>query len=163
MTLIYILYLCIFYIYVYIYIHTHTYIWKYMGFPSGLAVKNLPAMQMPQETQVQSLSQEYPLEEGMATHSSILSWRVPRTEEPGGLQSIGLQRVGHSWSSLVHMHAYEHAYEILEAYINAFIGIQLLLFICCIFKVWDIAVKCYYAFQIFYRKGGCEDRWGKFK
>ena len=45
--------------------------------------------------QVQSLGWEDPLEEVMATHSSILAWRIPRTEEPGGLQSIGLQRVGH--------------------------------------------------------------------
>ena len=55
-------------------------------------VKNLPAMQ---ETQVQSLGGEDPLEEGMATHSSILAWRIPWTEEPGGLQSIGSQRVRH--------------------------------------------------------------------
>ena len=55
-------------------------------------VKNLPAMQ---ETWVPSLSQEDPLEEGMATQSITLSWRVPGTEEPGRLQSIGLQRVGH--------------------------------------------------------------------
>ena len=52
--------------------------------------KNLPAMQ---ETQVQSLGQEDPLEKGMATHSSILAWRIPWTEDPGGLQSMGLQRV----------------------------------------------------------------------
>ena len=45
--------------------------------------------------QILSLGQEDPLEEGMATHSSILAWRTPCTEEPGGLQSIGLQRVGH--------------------------------------------------------------------
>ena len=44
---------------------------------------------------VQSLSKEDPLEEGMAAHSSILAWRIPWTEEPGGLQSMGLQRVGH--------------------------------------------------------------------
>ena len=56
-------------------------------------VKNLPAMR---EIQVQSLNQEDPLEEGMATHSSILAWRTPRTEEPGGLQSTGLRRVGHN-------------------------------------------------------------------
>ena len=55
-------------------------------------VKNPPAMQ---ETQVQSLGREDPLEEGMATHSSILAWRIPWTEESGGLQSIGSQRVGH--------------------------------------------------------------------
>ena len=53
-------------------------------------VKNLPAMQ---ETQVQSLGPEDLLEKGMATHSSILAWRIPWTEEPGGLQSMGLQRV----------------------------------------------------------------------
>ena len=47
------------------------------------------------ETQVQSLDQEDPLEEGVATHSRILAWRIPWTEEPGGLQAIGLQRVGH--------------------------------------------------------------------
>ena len=49
-------------------------------------VKNLPAMQ---ETQVLSLGREDPLEKGMATHSSILAWRIPQTEEPGGLQSMG--------------------------------------------------------------------------
>ena len=56
-------------------------------------VKNLPAMQ---GTWVQSLGQEDPLEKGMAAHSSILAWRIPWTEEPGGLQSMGLQRVGHN-------------------------------------------------------------------
>ena len=55
-------------------------------------VKNLPAMQ---ETWVQSLGQEDPLEKGMATHSSILAWRILWTEEPSGLQSMGSQRVGH--------------------------------------------------------------------
>ena len=58
-------------------------------------VKNLPAMQETQETQVQFLGWEDPLEEGMATHSSILVWRIPGTEEPGGLQSKGSQRVRH--------------------------------------------------------------------
>ena len=55
-------------------------------------VKNLTAMQ---ETQVQSLGQEDPLERGMATHSSILAWKIPWTEESDGLQSMGLQRVRH--------------------------------------------------------------------
>ena len=54
-------------------------------------VKNLPAMQ---ETGIQSLGQKDPLEKEMATHSSILAWRIPWTEEPSGLQSVGLQRVG---------------------------------------------------------------------
>ena len=55
-------------------------------------VKNLPAVQ---ENWVQSLGQEDPLEKGMATHSSILAWRIPWTDEPGRLQSMGLQRVRH--------------------------------------------------------------------
>ena len=55
-------------------------------------VKNLPAMQ---ETWVQSLGWEDPLEEGMATHSSILAWRIPWTEDPGGIQSMGSQSIGH--------------------------------------------------------------------
>ena len=55
-------------------------------------VNNPPSMQ---ETQVCSLGQGDPLEKGMATHSSILAWRIPWMQEPGGLQSIGLQRVGH--------------------------------------------------------------------
>ena len=56
-------------------------------------VKNLLAMQG--ETWVRSLDQEDPLEKGMATHSSILAWRIPGTEESGGLPSMGSQRVGH--------------------------------------------------------------------
>ena len=55
-------------------------------------VKNLPAMW---ETQVGSLGWEDPLEKGMATHPSILAWKTPGTEEPGRLQSLGLQKVGH--------------------------------------------------------------------
>ena len=58
-------------------------------------VKNLPAMQ---ETWVQSLGQEDPLEKGDANHSSILAWRIPWTEEPGGLQSMELQRVTHTYT-----------------------------------------------------------------
>ena len=57
-------------------------------------------MQELQETQVQFLGQEDPLEEEMATNSSILAWRIPWTEEPGGLHSIGLQRVEHDSSNL---------------------------------------------------------------
>ena len=57
-------------------------------------VKNPPAMH---ETQVQSLGQEDPLEKGMTTHSSILAWRITCTEEPGGLTSMGSQRVRHHW------------------------------------------------------------------
>ena len=56
------------------------------------SIKNPPAMQ---EAGVQSLGQEDPLEKEVATHSSILAWEIPWTEEPGGLQSMGLHRVGH--------------------------------------------------------------------
>ena len=66
------------------------------GFCSGSAIKNLPAIRDPQETQVQSLGQEDPLEEDIATHFSILAWRIPWTDVPGGLQSIGWQRVRHN-------------------------------------------------------------------
>ena len=68
------------------------------GFLFSLTVNTLvvqvepPAMQ---ETQVQSLDREDALEKGMTTHSSILAWNIPRIQEPGGLQSMGLQRVGH--------------------------------------------------------------------
>ena len=61
----------------------------YLGFPGGSVVKNSPATE---EMWVRSLGQEDPLEKEMATHSSIFGWRIPWTEEPGGLQSMGLQR-----------------------------------------------------------------------
>ena len=63
-----------------------------VGFPGGSVVKNPPAMQ---ETWVGFLGLEDPLEEGMATHSGILAWRIPWTEEPGRLQSMGLHKVRH--------------------------------------------------------------------
>ena len=74
-------------------------------------VKNLPAMQEPQETQVQSLGQEDPVEDGMATHSSIPAWRIPQTEEPSGLLSIGSKELdrtevtyqAHTWYILICM------------------------------------------------------------
>ena len=59
-------------------------------------VKNLPSEPELQETWVQSLDLKDPLEEEMATHSSVLAWRIPWTDEPGGLQSIGWQGVGHN-------------------------------------------------------------------
>ena len=61
-------------------------------------LKNLPAIQ---EIQVQSLGWEDPLEKGMTTHSSILVWKIPWTEEPGELQSMGLQRVRHNWVTII--------------------------------------------------------------
>ena len=64
-----------------------------MGFPGGTVGKNPPAMQEMQQMQVQSLGGEDPLEQEMETHSSTLVWRIPWTEEPGGVQSTGSQRV----------------------------------------------------------------------
>ena len=66
---------------------------KVKGFPGGSVVNNPPARQ---ERRVPSLGQEDPLEKEMATHSSIFAWEIPWTEEPGGLQSMGSQRVGHN-------------------------------------------------------------------
>ena len=68
----------------------------YMGLLVAQMVKNLPIMQ---KTLVQSLGGEGPLEKGVATHSSILAWRIPWTEEPGRLQSGGSQRVGLHWAT----------------------------------------------------------------
>ena len=68
------------------------YVYLYGAFLVAQRLKNLSAMQ---ETWVQSLGQEDPLEKEMATHASILVWRIPRTEEPGRLQFMGSQRVGH--------------------------------------------------------------------
>ena len=63
-----------------------------LGFPGGSVVKNLPAKQGAQETCIQSLGQEDPLEKEMATHSNILAWETPWTEEPGMLHSMGSQK-----------------------------------------------------------------------
>ena len=76
-----------------IYFHEFALVSSYLFL--GASVKNLSSMQ---ETQVWSLGQEGPLEEGMATHCNILAWRFPWIEEPGRLQSIGLHRVGQDWS-----------------------------------------------------------------
>ena len=79
------------------YIHCHfpsTLCLNIRASPVAQMVKHLPATW---ETQVQSLGQEDPLKKEMATHSSILAWKIPWTEEPGMLQSMGSQRVGHNW------------------------------------------------------------------
>ena len=73
------------------------------GFPGGSVVKNPPTMPETQETWVLSLGWENPLEEGMATYSSILAWRIPWTEEPDRIQFIEYWRVGHDWSDLACM------------------------------------------------------------
>ena len=85
-----------------------TVIW---GFPGGSVVKNLPAIKAMQEMQVQSLGQEDPLEEEIATYPSILARKIPWTEEPGRLQSIGSQRGRHDWPwayTRARAHAHTH-------------------------------------------------------
>ena len=80
-------------------------------------VKTLPTMW---EIPVQILSQEDPREKRMATHSNILAWRIPWTEEPGGLQSMGLQRIRHDWATYTHTHTHSHSiysyYKILHIF-----------------------------------------------
>ena len=78
-----------------IYVHIKTIHFDVQGFLGGSVVKNLPTMHKMQETRVQPLGQEDPLEEGMTTHSSILAWRIPWKAKPGGPHSIGSKRVGH--------------------------------------------------------------------
>ena len=88
--------MCISHTYVYltyVYIYTHTHI--YWSFPDSLVVKNPPSMQ---ETWIWSLGREDLLEKEMATHSSILPWKIPWTKEPGRLQFMGLQTVRHDWT-----------------------------------------------------------------
>ena len=93
------LYVCMCYIY-------------YSGFPGGTSGKeSICQCRRHKEAQVWSLVWEDPLEEGIATHSSILAWRIPWTEEPGGLQSKGSQRVKHNWSDsgrahILHMYVW---------------------------------------------------------
>ena len=70
-------------------------------------VKKLPAMQ---ETWILSLGQEDPQEKGMVTHSSILTWRIPWTEESGGPQSMGSQRVRHNWATNTYTHTHTHTH-----------------------------------------------------
>ena len=72
-------------------------------------VKHLPAVQ---ETRVQSLVWEDPLEREMATHSRILTWRISWTEEPGGLQFVGSQRVRHNWMTNTHTHTHTHTHSV---------------------------------------------------
>ena len=81
------------------------------GFSSDSPIKNPPSVQ---ETWIWALSQQDPLQEGMATHSSILAWTIPWKEEPGRLQSRGSQRVRHNWSGLAHT----HRSRIAESYSN---------------------------------------------
>ena len=76
----------------------------------ALPVKNLPANSGEPDTQIWFLGREDPLEEGMASLSSILAWSIAWTKEPDKLQSIGSQRVGHNWSYFTHTHTHTHTH-----------------------------------------------------
>ena len=80
------------------------------GFPAGTSGKEPTSQCRRHKMWVGSLGQEDPLEEAMATHSRILAWRIPWTEEPGGLQSIRSQRVRHNWIDSTHTHTHTHTH-----------------------------------------------------
>ena len=82
--------------------------------PLAQIVENLPAMQ---DTWVWSLGQEKPMEKGMVTLSSILAWRIPQTEEPGGLQFMGLQRVGHDWATSIFTFFHPHQVQLVWTFL----------------------------------------------
>jgi len=93
-----------------IYTFIYTYLYILLGFHNGSVVKNLPAIQETQWMWISSLSQEHPLEEKTATLSSILAWKIPWTEEPGGLQSTGLWGVWHDLATGTHIHILSFIY-----------------------------------------------------
>ena len=92
---------------------------SHLGFPGASVVKNLPANagRNAQEVQIQSQGGKDLLEKEMATHSSILVWRTPWTEEPGGLQSMGMQRFRHNLATEHISHSATHGYENCTIYI----------------------------------------------
>ena len=108
-------------------------------------VKNLPAMQ---EIRVQLLGQEDPLEKGMVTRASILAWRVPWTEEPGGLLSMGSQRVRHDWATNTHTSFYFKFTFLTQLVVMAHcLSLNLYFFL-----IW--AIYCFYHLSQNYWPGG---------
>ena len=110
---------------------TYVYV-TYMYVVLAQVVKHLPVMR---ETWIRSLGQEDPLEKDMATHSSTLAWRIPWTEEPGRLQSMGSQRVGHDWATSLSL-SFFHTHHI--TYIHIIYAIRHY-FICMLFVqvIWE--------------------------
>ena len=116
------------------------------GLPHGSVVKNLSVMQETQEIRVLSLGQEDTMEEEMATHSSILGWKIPWTEEPGGLQSMGSQRVGCDQAT-------KHTcvqYSIVSVYRIFFIHSSVNGHVGCLHVLWVITMNigCMYLFRL---------------
>ena len=103
-----------------------------MGLPRWLSGKNLSAHVETQEIQVRSLGQKDPLEKEMATYSSILAWRIPWTEEPGGLQPMGLQRMG------TYLSVHERTHVSLRVY-QLYVYIFFIFFSIMVYhRVWNI-------------------------
>ena len=105
-------------------------------------------MQETEEPCVQSLSQEDPLEEGIATHSSILAGRIPWTEEPGGLQFIWSQRVGHDWSNLAHMHESPLISPLWSMPLLFSLWVRLISFPSRILELWNFGLPCFFFFPL---------------
>ena len=97
-------------------------------------------MQETEETQVRSLGLEHPLEEGMATHSSILAWRIPWAEDLGGLQSMRSQRVTDEWSDLAHMHFCSREYNSFFFFDWGIVAFQYCFSFCCTMKSINISI-----------------------
>ena len=114
------------------------YVYHYPGFPGGSAMKNRPAMQKTQGTLVQSLGREDPVEEEMATHSSILACKIPWTEKLDGLQSMGSQWAGHNWVHTHYLYSFPTTLSPLK-----FIFTWRLSRNYCIFCLWNWKIKKY--------------------
>ena len=110
-----------------------------------LVVKNPATMQELQEMCVWSLGWEHPLEKGMANHSSILDWRIPWTEETGGLQAIASQRVGHDWSYLACSIPYTYIY---TPYIYIYIYIYIFIYHIFNHSFINGALRCFHILAI---------------
>ena len=127
----------------------HCYLFLIQGFLGGSEVKNLPIMQ---ETQVWSLGWEDPLEKEMATHSSIRAWEIPWTEEPGGLQSIGVTKSGtqlSSWAGIYTVSLYSFTSKckyILMLFYWSVIDLHCCVNYCCTEKWFSYAYMCVYIY-----------------
>ena len=94
------------YVYIYIYIYMYFFFFCFSVYWASLVAQMLKHLPATWETRVQSLGREDPLEKEMSTHSSILAWRISWREEPGGLQSMGLQGVKHDWMTSLSLSVY---------------------------------------------------------
>ena len=102
-------------------------------------------MQEMQDTWIQSLGEEDPLEQKITTHSSILAWEIPRTEEPGRLKFEGSQRVGHDW---IHTHTYTHVMSMMYWWVSIYIFHFATCFLYVCFFICLLFVNFYFSFPL---------------